>query len=163
MNEIQFVRSAEPATLVILQAIEEQYGFILPDDYKAHILHHNGGFPNRNIFLGEDGRRYIVNKFKPVGGGKGSFERGLESLSDQLHPDLVPFANDPGGDQFCLSLGPEDYGNVYYISHESYVPPAFLEDEELEAQPRDYGQGVYLLAPSFTAFLEGLVEAPKEA
>ena len=111
-----------------------------------------------------------MNKFYSIKhGGSSALQTALDDLRDQIHHDLVPFADDAGGDQFCLSVGPEDYGAVYYISHESYVPPFGEEvyneatDEYLDAPapaPRQYGEGVYFLAPSFTSFLEGLVEAP---
>ena len=80
-------------------------------------------------------------------------EDALQSLRDQLHADLVPFGEESGGDQFVLSVGPEDYGSVYYISHEFYKPPKRNEMK----QSRQYGKGVSFLAPSFTAFLNGLV------
>ena len=161
MADITFARGAAPASVDHLTAIEQAYDFTLPEEYKAHLLQHNGGFPDRDSFYVE-AKKYTVNKFRPVGGGKGSLEVGLESLRDELHPDLVPFANEAGGDQFVLSVGPEDYGSVYYIAHESYVPPEYDYDEETDTStpppPRQYGEGVYFLAPSFTAFLDGLVK-----
>ncbi|UYZ63945.1 SMI1/KNR4 family protein [Hymenobacter weizhouensis] len=166
MEQQEFTGTEAPATAADLRAIEQEYGFVFPEDYKAHILRVNGGWPRRNTFLQsrENGRttERDINQFKPVQHGSYTLERSLESLRDQLHPDLIPFADEAGGDQFCLSVGPEDYGSVYYIAHESYRPPAFLEDDELVPQPREYGEGVHFLAPSFTAFLEGLIEVPDE-
>lgn len=170
MNDIVFVRAQDSVTPAQLEAIEQQYGFVLPTDYKQHLLRINGGYPKKRSFfkIDEDGiqREYQVNQFKAVQHGSATLERSLESLRDQLHPDLVPFANEAGGDQFCLSVGPEDYGSVYYVSHESYVPPFGKEtyneatDEYVDAPPpapREYGEGVYYLAPSFTTFLDGLI------
>ena len=172
MNDIFFIRVQAPATEADLAAVEQQYGFVLPADYKAHILNTNGGYPKKRSFFKDDTdgthREYQVNQFKSVRYGSPTLERSLESLHDQLHPDLVPFANEAGGDQFCLSTGPEDYGSVYYISHESYVPPFSDDDYDEETDtmppllPRQYGEGVYYLAPSFTAFLDGLVAVPSD-
>lgn len=100
-----------------------------------------------------------VSDFKSVRHGKGTVERSLESLHSELHNDLVPFAKDGGGDLFVLSVGPEDYGSVYYIGHEFYKPPKRKDMK----QPRQYGKGVSFLSPSFTAFMEGLVNVPEEA
>ncbi len=40
-----FIRTAEPASPAAIQAIEQEYGFTLPDDYKAHLLRYNGVGP----------------------------------------------------------------------------------------------------------------------
>ena len=163
MEPNPFIGTRDAVAPAVLEAVEQKYGFTLPPDYKAHVLQHNGGWPERRTFIqvdedGENVERRISN-FKPFGQGKGSFERNLESLRDQLHPDLVPFGSETGGDQFCLSVGPEDYGAVYYVAHEFYTPPK-KKDRKI---PRQYGKGVSFLAPSFTAFMEGLVNVPEEA
>ncbi|WP_046246768.1 SMI1/KNR4 family protein [Hymenobacter terrenus] len=164
MTPHYFIGTQEPATLADIEAIEQQYGFTLPADYKAHLLQYNGGWPrDRDTFLqldpvdGEHVER-SVNQFKPVKNGDYTLESSLRSLRSELHDDLVPFANEAGGDQFVLSVGPEDYGSVYYISHEFYKPPKRKEMK----QPRQYGKGVSFLAPSFTAFLDGLVDIPDD-
>lgn len=161
-----FLETDQPATLADISAIEQQYGFTLPDDYKQHILAHNGGFPQRETFIeiDPDGDQIErdVNYFYSVRYGVSTLERTLELLADQIHSDLVPFANDAGGDQFLLSVGPKDYGSVYYLSHEFYTPPEDENEEDTDEPtaptPLDYGSGVHFLAPSFTAFLDGLVE-----
>ncbi|WP_046244998.1 SMI1/KNR4 family protein [Hymenobacter terrenus] len=161
-----FVGTEQPATPADLEAIEQQYGFTLPEDYKAHLLRYNGGWPKRRTFVevqpdGEQVERDISD-FYSVGHGTGTLEESLEDLYDQLHPDLVPFGSEAGGDQFVLSVGPQDYGSVYYIGHEFYKAPEYEYDEETDEStppaPLDYGTGVHFLAPSFTAFLDGLVE-----
>ena len=154
-----FVGTEEPATLSEIKAIEEEYGFTLPDDYKAHLLLYNGGWPKeRDTFMQPaeaDGNSIprTISDFYSIEHGDETFEDALEDLADQLHPHLVPFGSETGGDQFLLSVGPEDYGSVYYISHEFYTPPKRKEMK----QHRHYGKGVSFLAPSFTAFLNGLV------
>jgi hypothetical protein len=154
--------SPSPAAIA---AFEQHYGFQLPPNYKAHLLQHNGGRAERRTFLqplpeGHSVARKIGD-FYSVGSGKPSLERSLELLRDELHPDLVPFGNEAGGDQFVLSVGPQDYGAVYYLAHEAYIPPEYDYDEATEEStppaPLDYGEGVYFLAPSFTDFLNGLV------
>jgi hypothetical protein len=162
-----FSGTKAPANLADIEAIEQAYGFTLPEDYKAHILQHNGGTPTRRTFLQpvwNEPSRFVereVNDFYSIKNGGDTLESALKSLRDQLHDDLVPFADETDGDQFVLSVGTKDYGAVYYISHEFYTPPEYDYDEEADTStppaPMDYGEGVYFLAPSFTAFLEGLV------
>lgn len=167
MEPNSFVRTQKTAELADVESLERAYGFTLPSDYKAHILAHNGGRPARRTFVQVDSDGQTVERklrsFYPVKNGEDTLKDVLESLHDQLHPDLVPFGEESGGDQFVLSVGPEDYGSVYYVAHEFYTPP-FSEDnydEETDIAvslpPRQYGKGVYFLSPSFTAFLEGLV------
>lgn len=157
MEPNPFISTKEPATLADIQAIEREYDFVLPEDYKAHLLANNGGWPTRKTFiqLAEDGERIErrISDFKSIKHGPLKLERSLESLHDQLHPDLVPFGSETGGDLFVLSVGPEDYGSTYYVSHEFYRPPK----NKARKVPRQYGTGVSFLAPSFTAFLHGLV------
>lgn len=160
-----FIGIETPATRADIEAVEQQYGFTLPEDYKAHLLRYNGGWPQRGTFVEvkADGREVerSISDFYSVRYGKPNLERSLELLSDQLHPDLVPFGRDGGGDLFVVSVGPQDYGSVYYISHEFYTPPEYDYDEDTDEStppaPLDYGTGVHFLAPSFTAFLDGLV------
>lgn len=158
MEPNPFISTKEPATLADLEAIEQQYHFTLPSDYKAHLLANNGGWPTRKTFVQQDADgsqiRRKVSDFKSVKYGPSKLERSLDLLHDQLHPDLVPFASETGGDLFVLSVGPDDYGKIYYVSHEFYIPPKKKERKI----PQQYGKGVYALAPSFTAFLAGLVE-----
>ena len=165
MEPNPFIGTEEPIALADIEAIEQQYGFILPADYKAHLLQYNGGCTQRSVFIelqpdGSQVERGISN-FYSVRYGMSTLESSLESLSDQLHPDLVPFGSETSGDQFVLSVGPQDYGSVYYIGHEFYKAPEYEYDEETdESTPPatlDYGTGVHFLAPSCTAFLEGLV------
>ena len=166
MESNPFKGTEQPVAPSDITAIEQQYGFTLPDDYKAHLLLYNGGRPQRRVFMEvqSNGRQVPrkISDFYSVRYGKPNLEKSLELLSDQLHPDLVPFGNETGGDQFVLSVGPEDYGAVYYIAHEFYIPSEYNYDEETDTAPppppRQYGEGVYFLASSFTTFLEGLVK-----
>jgi cell wall assembly regulator SMI1 len=168
MEPNPFIGTKEPAKRADIEAIERQYRFTLPEDYKAHLLQHNGGWPQRGTFVEveEDGSKVdrSISDFYSVRYGKSTLESSMESLYDQLHPDLVPFGRDGGGDLFVLSVGPQDYGCVYYISHEFYTPPEYDYDEDTDEStppaPLDYGSGVHFLAPSFTAFLNGLVDGP---
>lgn len=156
MEPNPFIGTEAPAAPADLAAIEAKYGFLLPEDFKKHVLRFNGGWPKRTTFIQvAEGDRIqrSVSEFNPIKHGENTLEESLRLLRGDLHDDLVPFADEAGGDVFCLSVGPEDYGSVYYIGHEFYTPP---KRKEMRV-PRQYGKGVSFLAPSFTAFLEGLV------
>lgn len=150
-----------------LQTIEQEHGFVLPDDYKTHLLQFNGGWPTRRAFLQpaqEAAAQPVERKisdFYAVRYGEDTLEESIDSLRGNLHPDLVPFGSEAGGDQFVLSVGAQDYGHVYYVAHEAYSPPEYAYDEDTDIStppaPLAYGAGVHFLAPSFSAFLAGLV------
>lgn len=144
-----------------IEALEQECNFTLPADYKAHLLKNNGGWPTYTAFLQPDPDepgKFIsreVSEFAALKHGENTLEDNLMMLGGDIHDHLVAFADEGGGDLFCLSVGPEDHGSVYYVSHEAYEPPKRKE----MSQPRKYGEGVYFLAPSFTEFLNGLVRS----
>ncbi|RZJ86428.1 MAG: hypothetical protein EOO60_13435 [Hymenobacter sp.] len=96
----------EAATPANIAVIEQQYGFTLPTDYKAHILVANGGrSQRRSIQADGDHVTRDISAFYSVWHGISTLESLLKLLHDQLPPDLVPFGRDAGGDQFGLSMG----------------------------------------------------------
>jgi cell wall assembly regulator SMI1 len=50
MLPLLFFGVEQPVTTADVEAIEQEYGFKLPEDYKTHIIEHNGGWPSRKIF-----------------------------------------------------------------------------------------------------------------
>lgn len=157
-----FTGTEQAVTAVDLQAVEQEYDLQLPDDYKAHLLTYNGGWPQQRASFQQPAESTTqpiirtISDFYPVKYGELTLEDALEDFEGQLHPDLVPFGSETGGDQFVLSVGPEDYSAVYYISHERYKQPTRKQMK----QPRQYGTGVSFLAPSFTAYIAGLIAVP---
>jgi hypothetical protein len=109
MEPNPFTGMEQPIIPADFEPIEQEYGFTLPADYKAHLLRYNGGWPQCSVFteVRPDGDRVSrdISDFYSVRYGKPSLERSLELLHDDLHPDLVPFGSETGGDQFVLSVG----------------------------------------------------------
>ncbi|MET4761444.1 hypothetical protein ABH970_001816 [Bradyrhizobium ottawaense] len=62
-----------------------------------------------------------------------------------------PFAPDPGGDLFLLSLEPDSYGQVFYWEHEREPP----DGGEMFAE----FPNTNVLAQDFESFILGLGEA----
>lgn len=127
--------------------IEKKYSFKFPNDFRDHYLTFNGGDLERYIFKDEHGYKYVVQCFIPIKYGGRTLENVLDILRvDPILPEwLIPFADDPGGDQFCFSLKEDDIGAVYYWSHEY----------EYGDDPEEH---VWYLAKSLKVFIESMID-----
>ncbi|GAA0731128.1 hypothetical protein GCM10009430_42970 [Aquimarina litoralis] len=120
-----------------LSEFEKEQGFILPIDYKSHILIYNGGRPDKDYF-GDTRLSY----FYPIKyGDSGTLEETLNVISDVLPDGFFPFAYDGGGNQICIALDEKNYGKIFIWYHD------MDDDEDIE-----------LLANSFKEFMNGLTE-----
>jgi hypothetical protein len=115
----------------------------------------NGGFlPGWFRFRGAARTEYIDNllgfrRDEPALSLR--FHRGCGLDPDRGFPrDLLAVAGDPGGNLFCLRLGGDHHGKVYFWVHD--MPPALDEwDGRVET-----AENVALLADSFAAFVAGI-------
>ena len=126
---INFTRTGSPLAPADLDEIEQRFGFKFPHVFREHYLSYNGGNPDKNRFVGENGR-YIVHDFLPIKGSPLGTLDTLETtiqclkIDRQLIPtQLVPFAVDPGGDYYCFSLRPDEVGAIYLFRMERYLQP----------------------------------------
>ena len=100
-------------------------GLNLPESYKNHILDHNGGSPTFPFF-----KTKKIHYFHSIKHGEfETLETILDSLKDVLPENFFPFAEDEGGNQFCISLENENNGKVYFCPMDmGEVIPEFLSD-----------------------------------
>ncbi|EJX0404038.1 SMI1/KNR4 family protein [Salmonella enterica] len=90
---------------------EKHFSKKLPDGFKNFYLENNGGYlpetvhPSPLLFSG-----FISIKY-----GKVPIEKIYQDLIDDFPElnDMVPFADDEGGNCFLLSLRDKDYGRIY--------------------------------------------------
>lgn len=145
MRHNDFLDLAPQISEEYLQQLEKKYSFIMPSMVKKHVLKYNGGYPEKNVFIGKDGERYSVAYFIPIKYEDYHLEKVLDLLRDnEIFPEwLIPFADDDGGNFFCYSLRNSEIGAIYYYSHEF----DYGEDPE--------NQGTYL-SSSFDAFIDAL-------
>ena len=129
-----------------LEKFEQIINYRLPEDYRNYLLNFNGAKPINTVcnisdtegetslhdMLGIHDGPYFA-KLEPVFGDNNiTRENGL-----------IAFANDQGGNYFCICLRPEHYGEIYFYDHEvSY-------DNKIE--------NLVKLENSFIKFIECLV------
>ena len=127
-------------------AFEARIGRPLPDEYRRILLAFNGGRPK------PDGFRFAlrrgpytdsaVNWFYGLGSSPANdLDWNRDQVRLRMPPELLPIADDPGGNQICLGIDGDARGKVYFWDHERE------------------GAGwtnVDLVADSFEAFLRGL-------
>jgi cell wall assembly regulator SMI1 len=128
--------------------LEARLGIKLPADYRAFLQATNGGRvrPNNIDVPGLPGGEAEVNNFLGIGTPivSSSIVWSLETLSQRLDGNWLPFAHDSGGNAYCFSLRAADFGSVAYCDLQSVfamydVKPQF-----------------YPLARNFTEFMSRL-------
>jgi SMI1 / KNR4 family (SUKH-1)/Ankyrin repeats (3 copies) len=136
--QIRIVESNRFGTLntAELEAFERRLGATLPDDYRRHLLQHNGGYVDGATRIGELHHVYGVHDGP-------EWTRFLDRAATRgIIPErLLPIANDPCGNQICVVLSGSDRGAVRFWDHEGGLEP---------------DASVTQLAPDFDAYLRGV-------
>lgn len=138
-----------------IEMIEKYVGLNFPDEYKEHLLKFNGGRCTPNIFrFIENGKESCsrISCFMAI--YEGTYDSlkwciDIFKISAKRMPEhILPIADDPFGNQICISCGRLDYGYIYFWDHENEVDYSESGDD-------DYFN-LYLIAQSFSEFLNGL-------
>jgi hypothetical protein len=143
MRQLTKTRLFKPISLEEINSFDIQNNFKLPNYLKEFFFNYNGSKIEENSYF-FNGIEYIVS-FLPL--LKNKFDTSVEVIlpfvqSEEMgvgRYDLIPFAIDPGGRIFLVSIGGKDEGVIYY----SIV--GLGEDEPLRK-----------IADSFEEFIDGL-------
>lgn len=153
-SKLKIVRSYPPIFEADLLSLEARLSITLPQEYRHFLLLHNGGKPLQDCFhfKGETGpyTDSSVDSFLAVHDGEhDNFEKQYLFCKSEglLANNLVPVADNPGGNRICLSISGSDANSVYFWDHEAI-------DEH------DKNANLHLVADSFNEFLANLQEAP---
>lgn len=135
---------------------ESKLSITLPDDFISHYLQFNGGIPEKSWWDGDEGFEPVeVAGFKPfvyntqTNDDPRSLIDGcyISMLDREVIPgNLLPFANDWGGNLFCLNL--DNYSIVYFAT-DSFDEDLTMQENHIKVQR--------YLTNSFSNFLDGLV------
>lgn len=144
-----------PLTEERLARFEARIGQVLPADYRAFLLRHNGGRPVPATFVisAEEGTDTLHHTYGLHDGPSYfNLEHAYETHQGRVPAGLLAIADDPGGNAICLGIGGEHRGGVYFWDHE--------REAEEEAPPSF--DNVTPVAPSFAAFLAALHRSEEE-
>ncbi len=113
-----------------MSAFEKDLGVKLPEDYKDFMIESNGGMPEDDLlfdFMDEvtnQKNTSLIQEFFIVYTKDNDESDNLKNNCQELWDDqalsreMFPFGQDPAGNFLCISLKKDDYGKVYYCSHE---------------------------------------------
>ncbi|MEK0181796.1 SMI1/KNR4 family protein [Microcoleus anatoxicus] len=150
---IQIHESYPPIAIAQIKSLEQRLGMQLPQNYINFLLSHNGGFPEIGgfVYRSEVGNRLgVVNRFLGIHSGKydnlDDYLMLYKEREKRIPSNLIPIANDPGGNLICLSIDGIDLGNVYFWDH----------DWESEDEAEVNYSNVYCIANSLEEFFQNL-------
>lgn len=128
-----------------IRQFEITYGISLPDDYKSFLLKFNGGYPSDDLAFNieEDGTDSVLSHFYELGKSTDEIQSLEECISDLVQtgfipPNYLPIADDAFGNQICVGLSEEIFGQIFFWDHEGN------------------DQTMVRVASNFQSFLEGL-------
>ncbi|MEN2395095.1 SMI1/KNR4 family protein [Pseudomonas halotolerans] len=150
MLENTFSNAEAAITPADLDLLESTIGKKLSTPFRNHYLKYNGGVPARTYWVGDDFDEPLeVAAFKPIAVGDSTVLSTYQMMLKKkvLPARLLPFANDWGGNFFCLNL---DTQAVSYFTTDSF--DSDLSPEENQAQSEK------LVCSNFLRFVQGLID-----
>ena len=106
----------EAATII---AFESRIGLELPMDYREFLHKYNGGRPGHNFVRGIETDSCSIKMFLGIRTDE-YYDLDIEWrwTRGRIFPGHLSIAIDSFGNRFCLALGAEDYGTVYFWDHD---------------------------------------------
>lgn len=141
-----------PLTTSLCTSFEKEHSLTLPDDYKYFLCNTlNGGSlscKKTSIALPNNDATPINNFFGIDAHETFNINEKMWILGDEdLPADMIPIANDPGGNFFFLKTSTEDAGKVFFYDHEM---------ESNDPPTADNNPSLTVVANSFTEFLDSI-------
>jgi hypothetical protein len=134
-----------------LHELERRLGTSLPDDYRDYLIAHNGGAPEARLFLPPGKSKPFTCLSHTMFGlheADGQLDKVYGICLDYLPSSVVAFAEDTGGNLFCVTVRGKRRGKIYFWDHHRQA----LGDEE----PTFENVNLLFVAESFREFLNGL-------
>ncbi|NWB96080.1 SMI1/KNR4 family protein [Pseudomonas gingeri] len=133
-----------------LDNLESVIGKKLPVAFRTHYLRYNGGVPERTYWLSDafDGPLEVA-AFKPLASASANLLSTYQSMLKKhvIPAHLLPFANDWGGNFFCLNIDSEAISYFTTDSFDSDLSP----DENWVSSEKP-------ICSNLTRFVQGLID-----
>ncbi len=134
----------ESLSIENLESFEHKHNITLPKDYRDFLLEYNGGYPDPGTYkISEELGESILNIFYGIGSMYDNLEKKFDIFDEVLEIGFIPIADDPSGNQICIGIMKEYFGQIYHWAH----------DEE-----QDGMENMYFLSSNFKNFLDSLYE-----
>ena len=94
----------------------------LPENYRLFLLGVNGGNPKNKLFAVNASRKSCLHHVYGIHNGPKhkTLESALNAARLQkISDDLLPIADDEGGNLLCLGISEKNWNNVYFWDHET--------------------------------------------
>ena len=163
----------------VIKEFESATSLTLPEDYKYFLKIYGDAYFNEYVVYSPKSETaiYVHDEVDELpnywfkGSSVGSFhglhvddeDEELELMTwfkcykERMPERFLAIADDGMGNQVCMSLAEVDYGKVYWWDHENEWDAEGYEEDTGKAMPDEAKyQNVYLLAESFTEFIQGL-------
>lgn len=123
---MKFFDEGESITAKEIDALENTIGKPFPEEYRAFLLGHNGGRPEPAI-VDIDGASQGASQIQIFLGVTGpveseTLEWSWQVFQERIPERLLPIADDPFGNLFCLSLEGPDRGHVFFLDRYEDAP-----------------------------------------
>ena len=124
------INSAEKLNAEDIAEFENEVGIKFPEDYKRFMLKSNGGTPEEEWLydffdeVTEAENTSVIREFFSLFSDEAVKMSNLKKIyktmtyEEMIPNDMLPIADDPGGNVIGISLNKDDYGYVYFINHE---------------------------------------------
>ena len=124
------INNAEKLSQEDIEEFENEVGINFPEDYKSFMLESNGGTPKENWLydffdeVTEAENTSVIRKFfslfKDESAKFGNIRKiyNIMTGEETIPADMLPIADDSGGNVIAISLNKADFGYVYFINHE---------------------------------------------
>ena len=159
-----FQESFEPTSETALDDFALKRGIVLPREYRAFLLKHNGGYaPNDAYIHVENWNSTTIHTML------GLVDNESESISDQrlgnfskaLRRQFLQIAFDSGSHMFVMDLRAKNYGKIYIRDHNT-LPKLVPVVDGFGFDKYDYEEATlyHHIADRFTGFLAMLGPDP---
>ena len=127
---MELINSAEKINTKHIAEFENEVGTKFPEDYKNFMLESNGGTPKEDLLydffdeVTEAENTSVIREFFSLFSDDSVKMSNLREIykimtyEETISTDMLPIADDPGGNIIGISLNKDDFGYVYFINHE---------------------------------------------